>query len=109
MVSHMNVIANVLQLSTFEAPQRKPGQQNVVLGLLPQSHIYGLVVVCHASIYRGDSVVVLPKFELSVLATAVATFRINVLFVVGKSIAVSLPENCSLWPTLGPSDRDINH
>ncbi|KAL9105955.1 MAG: hypothetical protein Q9227_008948 [Pyrenula ochraceoflavens] len=81
-VSHMNVIANVLQLATFEAYQRKPGQHYVVLGLLPQSHIYGLVAVCHASVYRGDAVVVLPKFDLSVLASAIAKFKINVLFIV---------------------------
>lgn len=88
MVSHANVIANVLQLCAFESPQRNPRQQNVVLGLLPQSHIYGLVVVCHVSIYRGDSVVVLPRFELSILASAIQTLRINILFIVGKPMLV---------------------
>jgi acyl-CoA synthetase (AMP-forming)/AMP-acid ligase II len=93
MVSHMNVIANVLQLAAFEAPERRPGQQKVVLGLLPQSHIYGLVVVCHASTYMGDSVVVLPKFELSVLAAAIERFKINVLFTVSKSAAEEFSGN----------------
>jgi long-subunit acyl-CoA synthetase (AMP-forming) len=85
MISHRNVIANILEVTTFESPERKPGQYKVVLGLLPQSHIYGIVSICHISIYRGDSVIVLPKFDLFVLATAIAACKINVLFVVSKS------------------------
>lgn len=83
MVSHRNVIANILQMCAFENPSRKPAQQNVVLGLLPQSHIYGLIVVCHVSIYRGESVVVLPKFDLKTFLNAIERFGINVLFIVG--------------------------
>lgn len=59
MISHHNVISNVLQLRAFESKDRNAHSQNgkpridVVLGLLPQSHIYGLVVVCAAATYRG--------------------------------------------------------
>lgn len=59
MISHRNVIANVMQITASELVGRKTGGQNgkprvdVVLGLLPQSHIYGLVVVCAAATYRG--------------------------------------------------------
>ena len=86
MVSHMNVIANISMVTAFEAPERRPGQYKVVLGLLPQSHIYGLVSIAHISMYRGDSVIVLPKYELQVLAHAIARFKINILFIVSKSI-----------------------
>lgn len=82
MVSHRNLIANILQVTTFEAPERQPGQYKVVLGILPQSHIYSIVSISHISIYRGDAVVVLPKFELPVFANAIATYKINTLFVV---------------------------
>jgi acyl-CoA synthetase (AMP-forming)/AMP-acid ligase II len=109
MVSHANVIANVLQLATFEKPQRRPSQKNVVLGLLPQSHIYGLVVVCHASIYRGDSVVVLPKFEISLLATAIATFRINLLYIVSSLNALIFHSKILTRQHLGSADCDIDH
>ncbi|KAL9103176.1 MAG: hypothetical protein Q9163_001742 [Psora crenata] len=64
MISHRNIISNILQLSTYDRPyrssQKQPGDQydptQICLGLLPQSHIYSLVVICHASIYRGDQV-----------------------------------------------------
>ncbi|OQD88148.1 hypothetical protein PENANT_c004G07755 [Penicillium antarcticum] len=50
MISHRNVIANVLQIAAFEKAYREkrapPGgvYTAVSLGLLPQSHIYALVV-----------------------------------------------------------------
>ena len=90
MISHRNVIANALQICTYEAPYRKrlrkPGEKEspsqVALGLLPQSHIYSLVVVCHATIYRGDQVINLPKFELHSYLNAIQRFKINELFLV---------------------------
>ncbi|CAI4210832.1 unnamed protein product [Parascedosporium putredinis] len=54
MISHVNVIANVLQVSTYESVARKKSKVDtqVTLGLLPFSHIYALVVVCHVGTYR---------------------------------------------------------
>ncbi|KAI4108769.1 MAG: hypothetical protein LQ345_007093 [Seirophora villosa] len=99
-VSHRNVIANALQISTYEAPHRerrrnleeKDHPTEVVLGLLPQSHIYGLVVICHASIYRGDQVVNLPKFEIRSFLNAVQRFKINELFLV-PPIIIAMVKN----------------
>lgn len=65
---------------------RQPGTQSDyvenVLGLLPMSHIYGLVVICHASIYRGDGVIVLPKFDFTQTLETIQKFKINTLFLV---------------------------
>jgi ribosome assembly protein SQT1 len=84
MISHRNVIANTLQLVEFEKPQRKPNTNQTVLGLLPQSHIYGLVVICHVNIFRGDSVVILPKFDFAVMLSAIEKFKINCLYLVSQ-------------------------
>lgn len=89
MISHRNVIANVLQMTAFEKTYRDrkapPGgvYTAVSLGLLPQSHIYALVVICHAGAYRGDQTIVLPKFELKSYLSAIAHFKISALFLVG--------------------------
>jgi acyl-CoA synthetase (AMP-forming)/AMP-acid ligase II len=92
MISHRNVISNVLQISTFEKPYRdavqEPGSKysftEIALGLLPQSHIYALVVICHATTYRGDQVINLPKFEIGQYLNAIQRFHINVLFLVSR-------------------------
>lgn len=93
MISHRNVISNVIQISTFEKPYRDslmdPGVQSaytdVALGLLPQSHIYALVVICHATTYRGDQVINLPKFELRQYLEAIQRFKINTLYLVSHN------------------------
>ncbi|KAF2728759.1 phenylacetyl-CoA ligase-like protein [Polyplosphaeria fusca] len=90
MISHRNVIANTLQIAAYEKKFRdaKIGVGNQsdyienALGLLPMSHIYGLVVICHASVYRGDGVVVLPKFEFATTLQAIESYKINSLYLV---------------------------
>lgn len=106
MISHRNVIANIskprmsltnivlinpVQIGTFEKPYRDTMINDLrnqsdyienVLGLLPMSHIYGLVVICHTNVYRGDGVIVLPKFEFTSTLQAIQDHKINSLFLV---------------------------
>lgn len=103
MISHRNVIANTMQIKMYEKPFRdtKIGEGNQsdyvenVLGLLPMSHIYGLVVICHASVYRGDGVVVLPKFDFTTTLQAIQTHKINSLFLV-PPIIILMTKNKSV-------------
>lgn len=90
MISHRNVISNTLQFGLAEAEFREgliePGTQSayndVALGLLPQSHIYSLVAICHAGPYRGDQAIILPKFEMNQFLGAIEKYKIASLFVV---------------------------
>ncbi|GKT42464.1 acyl-CoA ligase easD [Colletotrichum spaethianum] len=84
MISHRNVIANVLQFTTYESVARKELgiKTQVCLGLLPFSHIYGLVVIAHCGTWRGDAIIVLPKFELKQFLDSVQRFKISYLPVV---------------------------
>lgn len=95
MISHRNVIANTLQICTYDKPARDSmgkGYQDVALGLLPQSHIYCLICVCHCSTYRGDQVVILPKFEIQHYLSAIATYKINTLYIV-PPIIIAMTKN----------------
>ena len=97
MISHRNVIANTLQIKTFEQSYRdqkakEEGRSHhsmVTLGLLPQSHIYSLVVINHAGPYRGDQVITLPKFDMGSYLSAIQNFKIGGLFLVCCVVAVS--------------------
>ncbi|KAJ5034990.1 uncharacterized protein L3040_008255 [Drepanopeziza brunnea f. sp. 'multigermtubi'] len=86
MISHKNVISNVIQIGLAEKPARDARPENekteVVLGLLPLSHIYGLVVIAQASTYRGDGVIILPKFELQSFLKAIQIHKIRTLYLV---------------------------
>lgn len=107
MISHRNVIANVLQLNTHERDYREtlvePGNMEYTescLGLLPMSHIYGLVVICHLGLYRGDNVVVLPKFEMKTTLEAITKYRIKTLYLVPPIIILMTKSK----PTLDQHD-----
>lgn len=98
MISHRNAIANTMQISTYEKPSRNVragDKQEVALGLLPLSHIYGLVVIAKGSIYRGDEVIILPKFELESYLHAIQKFKINCLYLV-PPIIIQMTKNHSL-------------
>ena len=94
MISHRNVIANTLQMVTHETPSRAEyGRKNdlqafteTALGLLPMSHIYGLVVGSHAGAYRGDGVIVLPKYDFKILLQTIQDYKINMLYLVPPMI-----------------------
>ncbi|KAJ3534109.1 hypothetical protein NM208_g7686 [Fusarium decemcellulare] len=94
MISHYNVIACTLQLQTFESVTRRDEgiETQVALGVLPFSHIYGLVVIAHLAQYRGDEVIVLQRFQLDQLLEAVQKFKIEQLCVV-PPIIVQLLSN----------------
>jgi acyl-CoA synthetase (AMP-forming)/AMP-acid ligase II len=84
MVSHLNVIANVIQTCLFDAPSRRDlgVETQTNLGLLPLSHIYALSLIAHVAQYRGDEVVILPRFELASYLSAIQTYRIEQLTIV---------------------------
>ena len=84
MVSHRNVIANCLQHATYErdARARRGIATQVVCAPLPFSHIFGLVAVCHSNPWRGDGIIVLPKFDFGMFLGAIERFRARHLIVV---------------------------
>ena len=86
MVSHRNIIANVMQMRWHESVGRRQKgiETQVSLGLLPLSHIYGFVIVAQSSVYRGDGVIVLPRFELRGLLASIERHKINYLYLVSR-------------------------
>jgi|SRR6478735_7303688 len=84
MISHYNVIACTLMIHTFESITRAQDNidTHVALGLLPFSHIYGLVVIAHIAQYRGDEIIVLQRFQLDQLLASIDKFGIEQLSVV---------------------------
>ena len=103
MISHRNVIANIVQISTNEQKYRDslkanaadPEYTQAVLGILPQSHIYGLVYISHYSIFRGDEVIVMSRFDIRDVLEAIRRCRIGCLFLV-PPIIISMVKNKDL-------------
>lgn len=64
MLTHRNLIANLVQLSEGFAGDVKLKSDDVVLGLLPFFHIYGMVVIMGSGLAHGATVVSIPRFEM---------------------------------------------
>jgi len=79
MLTHRNLIANVLQVQA--AGHLRDGEDTLVC-FLPFFHIYGLVVIMMLGLRYGATLVVMPRFELESYLDLVERHRATVLHVV---------------------------
>ncbi|WP_405769721.1 4-coumarate--CoA ligase family protein [Actinacidiphila glaucinigra] len=77
MLTHRNIATNLAQLD----PTLSMGPGHRILAVLPFFHIYGLTALMNAPLRKGATVVVLPRFDLEQFLKAVATHRVQGLFV----------------------------
>ena len=63
MISHYNLVANAVQTTANEVVNTGLLRDDVVIGVLPSYHIYGMLF-CNVSVFSvGATVVSLPKFD----------------------------------------------
>ncbi|XP_070579481.1 uncharacterized protein [Ptychodera flava] len=80
MLTHYNLIANVQQLI---APGLLDlGERDVLLGVLPFFHIYGLVVVLALGLRQGTKLVTLPQFEPEAFLRTMQDHKVSMAFIV---------------------------
>ncbi len=76
MIGHGNLLANLRQGKSVPAPF---GPDDVVLGVLPLFHIFGMNVVLGASLEVGASVLLVPRFDPRTTAALIPTHRVTVV------------------------------
>ena len=80
MLSHRNLVMNVEQtLSALDGGMR---ESDVVMGVLPFFHIYGMVVVMSLALRAGATVVSMPRFDLAQFLGLVQEHRATVAYLV---------------------------
>eukprot|EP01135_Chromosphaera_perkinsii_P000359 Nk52_evm6s78 gene=Nk52_evmTU6s78 len=77
-LTHGNLMSNLLQLIFIEGVD-KP---QVYAGVLPFYHCFGLVVVLMVSCMKGDSVALMPKFDLANFFQMVETHKVTTAHIV---------------------------
>jgi acyl-CoA synthetase (AMP-forming)/AMP-acid ligase II len=73
-------MANILQCTTMDS-YTIASQTDVTLGVLPLSHAYGLLVQ-HFVTFRGDCIILHPKFDMQLALKSVQQYRIARLYLV---------------------------
>ncbi|KDE04365.1 hypothetical protein MVLG_05244 [Microbotryum lychnidis-dioicae p1A1 Lamole] len=88
-VSTFNITSVSLQLrqvkGLFDGPE-------VVIGVLPLYHIYGLIVLLHQTLLNGGTIVLLTKFDLPLFLESVQRYKATVALLV-PPIALALAKH----------------
>ncbi|CAI4212692.1 unnamed protein product [Parascedosporium putredinis] len=94
MLTHYGLITNILQAASFENTV-KQGRSEVLTGSMPFSHSYGIIMLSLA-VWRNDTYVVFPSFDLQLMLKAVSQHRIKRLCLI-PSILAALAANPVLF------------
>ena len=92
MLSHRNIVANILQL---DATGHLRDGEDTLICFLPFFHIYGLVVVMLLGLWRGATLVVMPRFDLDHYITLIERYRATMLHVV-PPVALALAKQAAI-------------
>ncbi|HEX4280881.1 MAG TPA: AMP-binding protein [Solirubrobacteraceae bacterium] len=84
MLTHRNLVANIAQCTHPEATEKTDDELAAerAIAVLPFFHIYGLVVLMNIPLFRGATVVTMPRFELDGFLGAIQDYRITRAWVV---------------------------
>lgn len=75
MLTHSNLSSNMI-LSGIPNPTT---EDDVMVGVLPFFHIYGMVLILNLAIYSGITLVTMPRFDLQQFLEAVQKYKISIL------------------------------
>ena len=90
MLTHGNLLANLEQCQGL--PGRSQGPDDVVMGALPLSHIFGLNVVLGLSLFAGATVLLIERFDPQSALEAIASH--------GVTVVSGVPTMWSAWASL---------
>lgn len=74
MLTHYNIFANVVQTTTLHIPSLRRGDERYLL-VIPFFHIYGFTVGLMAGTWLGALQILIPKYDVDALLTAVRDYR----------------------------------
>jgi len=77
MLTHQNVNVNILQTNATLYGPAALTQDDVMIGILPFFHIYGMVVVMSLALYQGATVVSMPRFDLEQFLQLIEKYRVS--------------------------------
>ena len=77
MLTHRNIVTNLCQCEGMESFEGFE-EPDIVLGVLPFFHIYGMVVVLQLSLAKGATLITMPRFDMEEFLGAVQKYKITI-------------------------------
>lgn len=78
MLTHHNLVANLCQTHSVE----QLSDTEVLIGILPFYHIYGMVVIMSGAIRAGATIVTMPRFDLEQFLELLQTYGVTMAYLV---------------------------
>ncbi len=88
MLSHRNLVANILQCDGL----LPLSDEDVLIGVLPFFHIYGMTVIMNMGLRNGATVVTMPRFDLPQFLSLIEDHSVSTAYVV-PPIALALAKH----------------
>ena len=88
MLSHRNLIANVLQTGETIPVS----EEDTSIGCLPFFHIYGMTVIMNLGLHNGATIVTMPRFDMEGFLGLIKEHAVTILYVV-PPIALGLAKH----------------
>ena len=63
MLTHRNIVSNLVQMDGITGIDIT-NEDDIIMGILPFYHIYGMVVIMNMSLSRGATIVTMPRFDM---------------------------------------------
>lgn len=87
-LSHQQLVCNLRQIEGMNLVRR----EDVMLGMLPFFHIYGLTVLCNSALYMRAKIIIMPKFDLEAFLQAHVDYKIT-FTPIAPPVAVALAKH----------------
>jgi len=78
MLTHRNLVANLVQLDAVD----DASPDDVLIGVLPFFHIYGMTVIANAAVRNGSTVVTMPRFDFVAFLELLQAHRVTKAYLV---------------------------
>jgi acyl-CoA synthetase (AMP-forming)/AMP-acid ligase II len=78
MLTHHNLVANIRQMDGLDYFT----EDDTLICVLPMFHIYGLVVILNMGLYKGATIVTLPRFDLEQFLKCINDYRVTLAHLV---------------------------
>ena len=88
MLSHRNLVANILQTGSTIPVE----EDDVSIGVLPFFHIYGMTVIMNMGLRNGGTIVTMPRFDLDQFLGLIEEHGVTLAYVV-PPIALALAKH----------------
>ncbi|HUQ33624.1 MAG TPA: 4-coumarate--CoA ligase family protein [Pyrinomonadaceae bacterium] len=73
MLTHYNMVANLYQLEEHD----RTSERDTLLAILPFFHIYGMNVIMNTGLFKGATIVTMPRFEMEQFLNAMQSYKVT--------------------------------